>query len=96
MLDCSIVGTQLRCRRDGWRGQEHRPRRGNGRLGAPLAYLTAALIPVGWVALDLLVITRQFNAITAVAGITALGSGVLAFWFVDGVLFALKDFLATA
>src|SRR6185503_9331413 len=60
-------------------------------LGAPPAYLIAALIPVGWVLLDLLVITRQFNAITAVAGLTALGNGVLAFWFVDGVLFALKD-----
>jgi hypothetical protein len=60
-------------------------------LGAPLAYLVAALIPVGWVLLDLLVITRQFNAITAVAGLTALGNGVLAFWFVDGVLFAFKD-----
>jgi hypothetical protein len=69
-------------------------------LGAPLAYVIAALIPVGWVAIDLLVITRQFNAITAVAGITALGNGALAFWFVDGVLFALKDtvglFLYTA
>jgi hypothetical protein len=62
-----------------------------GPLGAPLAYLVAALIPVGWVLLDLLVLTRQFNAITAVAGIIALGNGVLAFWFVDGVLFALKD-----
>src|SRR4051794_23340795 len=60
-------------------------------LGAPLAYVVAALIPVGWVLIDLLVITRQFNAITAAAGITALGSGALAFWFVDGVLFALKD-----
>jgi hypothetical protein len=60
-------------------------------LGAPLAYVIAALIPVGWVLLDLLAITRQFNAITAVAGLTALGNGALAFWFVDGVLFALKD-----
>ena len=60
-------------------------------LGAPLAYVVAALIPVGWVVIDLLIITRQFNAITAVAGLTALGNGVLAFWFVDGVLFALKD-----
>jgi hypothetical protein len=62
-----------------------------GTLGAPLAYLVAALIPVGWVLLDLLVITRQFNAVTAVAGLTAIGNGGLAFWFVDGVLFALKD-----
>ena len=62
-----------------------------GPLGAPLAYLVAALVPVGWVLLDLLVLTRQFNAITAVAGLIALGNGVLAFWFVDGVLFAIKD-----
>jgi len=62
-----------------------------GRLGAPLAYLVAALIPVAWVLIDLLLITRQFNAITVVAGLTALSTGVLAFWFVDGVLFALKD-----
>src|SRR5215216_1486352 len=60
-------------------------------LGAPLAYVVAALIPVAWVLIDLLIITRQFNAITVAAGLTALGSGVLAFWFVDGVLFALKD-----
>jgi hypothetical protein len=62
-----------------------------GPLGAPLAYLVAALVPVGWVLLDLFVLTRQFNAITAVAGLIALGNGVLAFWFVDGVLFAIKD-----
>jgi riboflavin transporter FmnP len=67
------------------------PNQLTGPLGAPLAYLIAALVPVGWVLLDLLVITRQFNAITAVAGIIALGNGVLAFWFVDGVLFAIKD-----
>ena len=60
-------------------------------LGAPVAYLIAALIPVAWVLVDLLAITRQWNAITVAAGVTALGSGVLAFWFVDGVLFALKD-----
>jgi hypothetical protein len=60
-------------------------------LGAPLAYVTAALIPVTWVVIDLLLITRQFNAITVAAGLTALGNGVLAFWFVDGVLFAVKD-----
>ncbi|HET6320182.1 MAG TPA: hypothetical protein VFG86_27305, partial [Chloroflexota bacterium] len=61
------------------------------RLGAPPAYVIAALIPVAWVVIDLLIITRQFNAITVAAGLTALGSGVLAFWFVDSVLFALKD-----
>jgi hypothetical protein len=60
-------------------------------LGAPMAYLVAALIPVSWVAIDLLILTRQFNAITVAAGVPALSSGALAFWFVDGVLFALKD-----
>jgi hypothetical protein len=61
------------------------------RLGAPPAYVIAALIPVAWVVVDLLLLTRQFNAITVTAGLAALGSGLLAFWFVDGVLFALKD-----
>src|SRR5262245_31874864 len=60
-------------------------------LVAPLAYLVAALVPVGWVLLDLFVLTRQFNAIPAVACGIALGNGVLAFWFVDGVLFAIRD-----
>ncbi|MDQ3809583.1 MAG: hypothetical protein M3336_04765 [Chloroflexota bacterium] len=67
-----------------------------GPLGAPTAYVLAALVPVSWVLLDLLVVTRQFNAITAAAGLTAIGNGGLAFWFVDGVLFALKDSVGLA
>lgn len=60
-------------------------------LGAVPAYLLAALIPVGWVAIDLLFITRRFNFITGFLGLNALVRGILAFWFVDGLLYALKD-----
>jgi hypothetical protein len=60
-------------------------------LGAPVAYVVAALVPVAWVAVDLLFITRSFNYITGFAGLSALVNGALAFWFVDGLLFALKD-----
>lgn len=60
-------------------------------LGAVPAYLLAALVPVGWVAADLIFITRRFNFITTFLGLNAVLRGVLAFWFVDGVLYALKD-----
>ena len=60
-------------------------------LGAPVAYVVAALVPVAWVAVDLLLITRSFNYITSYAGLSALINGALAFWFVDGLQFALKD-----
>jgi hypothetical protein len=60
-------------------------------LGALRAYITAAMIPVVWVLLDLLVITRRFNFITAFVGLTSLMRGALAFWYVDGLLFAVKD-----
>lgn len=60
-------------------------------LGAPTAYVLAAMIPVGWVLADLLLITRTFNFITSYSGLTAVLQGGLAFWFVDGLLFAVKD-----
>jgi len=60
-------------------------------LGAIPAYLLAALIPVGWVFLDLAFITRRFNFITSYTGAQAIVRGLLAFWFVDGWQFALKD-----
>jgi hypothetical protein len=60
-------------------------------LGAPVAYVLAALVPVGWVLADLLLITRQFNVITSIAGLAAIVNGALAFWFVDGLRYALKD-----
>jgi hypothetical protein len=60
-------------------------------LGAPTAYVLAAMVPVAWVLADLLVITRTFNFITSFSGLTAVVQGALAFWFVDGFLFAIKD-----
>lgn len=60
-------------------------------LGAVPAYLLAALVPVGWVAVDLLFITKRFNFITTFLGLNAVLRGILAFWFVDGILYALKD-----
>jgi len=62
-----------------------------GPLGAIPAYLLAALIPVGWVFADLSFITRRFNFITGFLGLNAIMRGLLAFWFVDGLLYALKD-----
>lgn len=64
---------------------------GTASLGTLNAYLLAALVPVVWVMLDLLVITRRFNFITAYGGLSAVMRGALAFWYVDGALFALKD-----
>jgi hypothetical protein len=60
-------------------------------LGAPMAYVIAALVPVGYVLVDTLFISRRFNAITTYVALTAIMSGVLAFWFVDGWRYALKD-----
>src|SRR4028119_599899 len=60
-------------------------------LGAVPAYLVSALVPVGWVLVDLSFVSRRFNFITAFLGLNAIVRGVLAFWFVDGVLYALKD-----
>lgn len=60
-------------------------------LGAPVAYVTAALVPVTWVLIDLFLITRTFNFITSYSGLTAVMQGALAFWFVDGLLYAIKD-----
>ena len=60
-------------------------------MGTLPAYLAAALVPVGWVLLDLLVLTRRFNFISAYGGFGAVMRGILAFWYVDGALFAFKD-----
>ena len=64
---------------------------GTAPLGTLPAYLAAALVPVAWVLLDLLVITRRFNFITTYGGASAIMRGALAFWYVDGALFAFKD-----
>jgi hypothetical protein len=60
-------------------------------LGTVTAYVTAALVPVGWVFIDLVFITRRFNFITSYVGLFAVVNGLLAFWFVDGLLYAFKD-----
>jgi hypothetical protein len=60
-------------------------------LGAPTAYVLAALVPVGYVLVDTLFISRRFNAITTYIALTAIMQGALAFWFVDGWRYALKD-----
>jgi hypothetical protein len=65
-------------------------------LGAVPAYLISALVPVGWVAADLFFVTKRLNFITAFLGLNALVRGLLAFWFVDGLLFALKDSAGSA
>ncbi len=64
---------------------------GTAPLGVLPAYLLAGLLPVAWVLLDLLALTRRFNFITAYGGFGAVMRGALAFWFVDGALFAFKD-----
>jgi hypothetical protein len=60
-------------------------------LGAVPAYVVSALVPVGWVLVDLFFVTRRFNFITGFLGLSAIVRGLLAFWFVDGPLYALKD-----
>jgi hypothetical protein len=60
-------------------------------LGAVPAYLLSALVPVGWVLADLSLLSGRFNFIAAFLGLNAVVRGVLAFWFVDGALYALKD-----
>ncbi|WP_373058798.1 VC0807 family protein [Gemmatimonas sp.] len=64
---------------------------GTAPLGTLNAYLLAAFVPVVWVMLDLFVITRRFNFITTFVGLSAVMRGALAFWYVDGALFAFKD-----
>ena len=64
---------------------------GTAPMGTLPAYLAAALVPVAWVLLDLLVLTRRFNFISAYGGFGAVMRGALAFWYVDGALFAFKD-----
>jgi hypothetical protein len=60
-------------------------------LGAPVAYVLAALVPVVYVLIDTLFISKRFNAITTYVALTAIMQGALAFWFVDGWRYALKD-----
>ncbi|MEL6490665.1 MAG: VC0807 family protein [Cyanobacteria bacterium J06621_3] len=67
----------------------------NEQLGTVTTYVVAALVPVAWVFIDLLFITKRFNFITSYVGAFAVVRGLLAFWFVDGLQFALKDTLGS-
>ena len=48
---------------------------GTAPLGTLPAYLLAALVPVAYVLLDLLLITRRFNFITSYGGLSAIMRG---------------------
>ena len=63
----------------------------NEQLGTVTTYIVAALVPIAWVFIDLLFITKRFNFITSYVGAFAIVRGLLAFWFVDGIQFAFKD-----
>ena len=63
---------------------------GGGVAGNVRAYLLAALVPVAYVLIDL-AINRTVSGLALLGGTVALVRGALAFWYVDGALFALKD-----
>lgn len=63
----------------------------NEQLGTVNTYIFAALVPIVWIVLDAILITQRFNFITSYIGAFAILNGLLAFWFVDGVWYALKD-----
>lgn len=65
---------------------------GGGVTGNIRAYLLAALIPVAYVAYDLLV-NRNVSPIAIFGGSFAVIRGALAFWYVDGWQYAFKDSL---
>ena len=67
----------------------------NEQLGTVTTYVVAALVSVAWVFIDLFFITKRFNFITSYVGAFAIGRGLLAFWFVDGIQFAFASQLCT-
>jgi hypothetical protein len=64
---------------------------GPDRLGPIAAYVLAALVPVAWVFVDLFFVTKKFNFITSYVGFASIVGGLLTFWFVDGLQYAIKD-----
>lgn len=63
---------------------------GGGTGGNVRAYLLAALIPVVYVLWDLGV-NRNVSPVALIGGAGAIFSGALAFWYVDGFWYAIKD-----
>jgi hypothetical protein len=64
---------------------------GPEQLGPIAAYVLAAMVPVAWVFVDLFFVTKKFNFITSYVGFSSIVGGLLTFWFVDGLLYAIKD-----
>lgn len=67
----------------------------NEAWGTVTTYVVSCLIPMAWVLVDLFYITRRFNVITAYIALTAIVRGALTFWFVDGVLYSVKDTISS-
>lgn len=63
---------------------------GGGTGGNIRAYVLAALIPVAYVLWDLGV-NRNVSPVALIGGAGAIFSGALAFWYVDGFWYAIKD-----
>lgn len=63
---------------------------GEGQTGNIRAYLLAALIPVVYVLWDI-VVNRNVSPVALIGGAGAIFSGALAFWYVDGFWYAIKD-----
>lgn len=63
---------------------------GEGQTGNIRAYLLAALIPVVYVLWDI-VANRNVSPVALIGGAGAVFSGALAFWYVDGFWYAVKD-----
>ncbi|WP_034385757.1 VC0807 family protein [Deinococcus sp. YIM 77859] len=63
---------------------------GGGTAGNVRAYLIAALVPVVYVLADLFV-NRNVSPVALIGGAGAILSGALAFWYVDGFWYAIKD-----
>jgi len=55
------------------------------------AYVFAALVPVAYVLIDTLFISRRLNVITSYVALSTVLSGILVFWYVDGLRYAIKD-----
>ena len=63
---------------------------GGGTAGNVRAYLLAALVPVVYVLWDI-VVNRNVSPVALIGGAGAIFSGALAFWYVDGFWYAIKD-----
>ncbi|RTR30349.1 hypothetical protein EJ104_01605 [Deinococcus radiophilus] len=63
---------------------------GGDTAGNVRAYLAAALVPVAYVAWDLIK-NRNVSPVALLGGAGALVGGALAFWYVDGFWYAIKD-----